>query len=119
LEHHLQTRPQRLEFPFRESRDVGAIEANTPARWFNEAEQTPTDRRLARSAFPDEPKSLSPPDLKADPIDGADIVSSLKVEALDQTFNDQQGICHRTIFGNVLVIPAALMARKSAAAISL
>src|ERR1700692_3401843 len=119
LKHHLQARPQRLEFPLRQSRNVGALEANTPARWLNQAKQTPADRRLSRSAFPDEPESLSPADLKADPIDSTDIVLALKVEALDQPFDGNQGICHRTIFEDVSIVAAALMARKSAAAISL
>src|ERR1700755_2416876 len=101
LEHHLHARPQRLELPVREARDVGALEANTPARWLNEAEQTAADRRLARSAFPDEPESLTPSDLKADPIDSTDIVLALEIEALDQPFDGYQGICHRTIFKEV------------------
>src|SRR5437879_6891654 len=90
-----------------------------PARWLNQAEQTPADRRLARSAFPDEPESLPPSDLKTDPIDSTDIVLAPKIEALDQPFDGYQGICHGTIFENVLVVGAALTARKSAAAISL
>src|SRR5258707_15105845 len=90
-----------------------------PARWLDQAEQTPADRRLARSAFPDKPERLSPPDLKADSIYSADIVLALEVEALDQPFDSHQWICHRTILEDVLVVAAALTARKSAAAISL
>src|ERR1700751_3595630 len=119
LEHHLQARSQRLEFANGEPRDVGALEANTPSRWFNEAAPTSTDRRLARSTFPNEPESPSPPNLKADPIDSTDIVLSLKVKSLDQAFDTHNGICHRTIFSDMLVLAAALTTRKSAAAISL
>src|SRR5205807_10439359 len=101
LEHLLRPRPQRVGFPCRGARDVGALEANTPARWLNQAEQTPADRRLARSACPDEPESLSPPDLKAEPIDRTDIVLALEVEAFGEPFDGYQGICHRTIIEDV------------------
>jgi len=72
-----------------------------------------------RVRFPhDEPESLSPADSKLIPLVATDVILALEVKCLTALSTATRGSCHRTIFEDVLVVAAALTARKSAAAIS-
>ena len=82
LEHHLHRRADLAQILALEPGDVVAVEVDLAGGGFDEPEQRPSGRRLARPALTDETERLARRDLEADPVDGLDLADGAPRDSL-------------------------------------
>jgi hypothetical protein len=69
LEHHRQVPPERPELPLGEPGQVLALPHDAARRRVGQAQQRPTQRRLARAGLADQAEHLAPADVERDVVD--------------------------------------------------
>ena len=73
LEDHLHVPALRAHPRLRQAEQILAIEAHASARWFEQAQHQPADRRLAATRFAHDCQRFARVDMEVDAVDGADM----------------------------------------------